>query len=70
VNSFFISNTDSFVKNILKNFVKKNMAEIISHYDLDKWRECASLVLCCRESEAKKREYLGNLGDRLIEEKN
>jgi hypothetical protein len=28
------------------------------------------LVLCCRESEAKKREYLGNLGDRLIEEKN
>ena len=32
---YFVSNTDPFIKNILKNIVKKNNEEVASMYNLD-----------------------------------
>lgn len=50
VNAYFIGNMDSFVKNTLKNFVKKNLQEVTAHYDLEKWRECACMILSSSSS--------------------
>lgn len=37
---YFVSNTDPFIKNVIRNIVKKNNNEIVETYNLENWKEC------------------------------
>jgi len=42
--TFFTETTDNFITDVLKCIAYKDPEELIAKYDLDKWRECISLI--------------------------
>lgn len=70
MNSYFVSNTDLFVKNVLRNMVKKNIDEIALIYDMGKWRECACIIATQAKSASEFQAQMLKLADRFVHDRN
>lgn len=65
---YFTSNTDPFIKNVLRNVVKKNNAEMVQVYNLDHWKECIGLLLNSVQDKNELKLLINNLGERFLSE--
>ncbi|KRX05918.1 WD40-repeat-containing domain [Pseudocohnilembus persalinus] len=67
---YFVSNTDVFVKNVIRNVVYKNNTELVQSYQLASWKECVGILLSSVGYESDEfKSLLNDLGDRFIQEK-
>lgn len=69
MNTFLTTQTDYFLKNVLKHIVLKRPDEIAKNYELTSWKECAALVYNSDNNSGSFEKIMESLGDRFITEK-
>lgn len=65
---YFVGNTDPFIKNVLRNIVKKNNSEMVQVYNLDHWRECIGLLINSVQNKEELKGLINALGERFLSE--
>ncbi|CAD8082703.1 unnamed protein product [Paramecium sonneborni] len=68
MNTFLTTQTDYFLKNVLKHIVLKHPDEIAKNYELNTWKECAAMVLNS-DNTGQFHKIMEQLGDRFIAER-
>ncbi|CAD8214986.1 unnamed protein product [Paramecium octaurelia] len=68
MNTFLTTQTDYFLKNVLKHIVLKHPDEIAKNFELNTWKECAAMVLNS-DNTGQFHKIMEQLGDRFIAER-